>query len=163
MVIIYHNPACGTSRNTLAMIRRSGVEPDVILYLETPPSRERLEALIAAMGIAPRNRLHRRGTPDGDLGLDKSGPDGGRSDRRDDDASDPDTPAHCGRPGGDAPVPPLRIDSEGSRQLKNRISCQGRRRGGATVTPRSRSAQHRLRPLARHRPCGLRRTGRRWA
>ncbi|WP_299657014.1 arsenate reductase (glutaredoxin) [uncultured Jannaschia sp.] len=70
MVIIYHNPACGTSRNTLAMIRRSGVEPEVILYLETPPSRERLEALIAAMGIAPRNLLRRKGTPYDDLGLD---------------------------------------------------------------------------------------------
>ena len=69
-MIIYHNPACGTSRNTLAMIRRSGVEPEVILYLETPPSRERLEALIAAMGIAPRNLLRRKGTPYDDLGLD---------------------------------------------------------------------------------------------
>ncbi len=70
MVTIYHNPACGTSRNALAMIRASGVEPEVIPYLETPPTRDRLEALIAAMGIAPRDLLRRKGTPYDDLGLD---------------------------------------------------------------------------------------------
>ncbi len=70
MVTIYHNPDCGTSRNTLAMIRHAGIEPDVILYLETPPTRDRLEALIAAMGIAPRALLRRKGTPYDDLGLD---------------------------------------------------------------------------------------------
>lgn len=70
MVTIYHNPACGTSRNTLAMIRQSGVEPEVILYLEAPPTRERLEALIAAMGITPRALLRRKGTPYDALGLD---------------------------------------------------------------------------------------------
>ncbi len=72
MVTIYHNPACGTSRNTLAMIRQSGVEPEVILYLETPPSRDRLEALIAAMGITPRDLLRRKGTPYDELGLDEA-------------------------------------------------------------------------------------------
>ena len=51
---IYHNPECGTSRNTLAMIRQSGEEPEVIEYLKTPPSREKLVELIAAMGITPR-------------------------------------------------------------------------------------------------------------
>tara|TARA_Y100001001_G_C7872849_1_gene261794 strand:- start:364 stop:762 length:399 start_codon:yes stop_codon:yes gene_type:complete len=70
MVTIYHNPACGTSRNTLAMIRQSGVEPDIILYLETPPTREKLEALIAEMGITPRELLRRKGTLFDDLGLD---------------------------------------------------------------------------------------------
>lgn len=69
MVTIYHNPDCGTSRNVLAMIRQSGVEPEVILYLETPPTRERLEALIGAMGIAPRDLLRRKGTPYDKLGL----------------------------------------------------------------------------------------------
>ncbi|MGF1446328.1 MAG: arsenate reductase (glutaredoxin) [Pikeienuella sp.] len=69
-VTIYHNPACGTSRNTLAMIRQAGIEPDVILYLETPPSRERLEALIAEMGISVRELLRRKGTPYDELGLD---------------------------------------------------------------------------------------------
>ncbi len=69
-VTIYHNPACGTSRNTLAMIRQSGVEPEVILYLETPPSRERLEKLIAEMGISVRDLLRRKGTPYDELGLD---------------------------------------------------------------------------------------------
>ncbi len=68
--IIYHNPACGTSRNTLAMIRQSGEEPEVILYLETPPSRARLVELIKAMEIAPRALLRRKGTPHDTLGLD---------------------------------------------------------------------------------------------
>ncbi|WP_037282309.1 arsenate reductase (glutaredoxin) [Rubellimicrobium mesophilum] len=72
-VTIYHNPACGTSRNTLAMIRASGEEPVVVEYLDHPPSRERLVALIAAMGIAPRDLLRRKGTPYDDLGLDESG------------------------------------------------------------------------------------------
>lgn len=69
-VTIYHNPACGTSRNTLAMICKSGVEPEVIEYLKTPPSRKRLVELIAAMGIAPRELLRRKGTPYEELGLD---------------------------------------------------------------------------------------------
>lgn len=69
-VTIFHNPACGTSRNTLAMIEASGVEPTVIEYLKTPPSRERLEALIAAMGITPRELLREKGTPYAELGLD---------------------------------------------------------------------------------------------
>lgn len=56
---IYHNPACGTSRNTLALIRNSGVEPEVILYLETPPSRERLIALLADMNMPPRALLRK--------------------------------------------------------------------------------------------------------
>ena len=68
-VTIYHNPACGTSRNTLAMIRQSGVEPVVIEYLKTPPSRETLRQLIAAMGISVRALLREKGTPYKDLGL----------------------------------------------------------------------------------------------
>ena len=69
-ITIYHNPDCGTSRNTLAMIRQSGEEPEVIEYLKTPPSRERLVELIAAMGISPRELLRRKGTPYDALGLD---------------------------------------------------------------------------------------------
>lgn len=69
-ITIYHNPACGTSRNTLALIRNSGVEPTVIEYLQTPPSRETLEKLIANMGIAPRELLREKGTPYAELGLD---------------------------------------------------------------------------------------------
>ena len=69
-VTIYHNPACGTSRNTLAMIRASGAEPEVIEYLKSPPSRERLMALIAAMGITARELLREKGTPFIELGLD---------------------------------------------------------------------------------------------
>ena len=68
-VIIYHNPDCGTSRNTLAMIRQSGVEPDIIEYLKNPPSRERLIELIAAMGISVRALLRQKGTPYAELGL----------------------------------------------------------------------------------------------
>lgn len=70
---IYHNPACGTSRNTLAMMRESGENPEVIEYLVTPPSRETLVALIAAMGIPPRDLLRRKGTPFTELGLDDPG------------------------------------------------------------------------------------------
>lgn len=69
-VTIYHNPACGTSRNTLAMIRQSGIEPVVIEYLKTPPSREKLVELIQAMGISTRALLREKGTPYRNLGLD---------------------------------------------------------------------------------------------
>lgn len=69
-VTIYHNPSCGTSRNTLAMIRASGVEPQIIEYLKTPPDREKLIQLITQMGIATRELLREKGTPYTDLGLD---------------------------------------------------------------------------------------------
>ncbi len=69
-IVIYHNPACGTSRNTLAMIRQSGVEPTVIEYLKTPPSRDELKGLIARMGVPVRNVLREKGTPYAELGLD---------------------------------------------------------------------------------------------
>ncbi len=69
MITIYHNPACGTSRNTLAMIRNSGAEPRVIEYLKTPPSRAELADLIARMGITPRQLLREKGTPYHELGL----------------------------------------------------------------------------------------------
>ncbi|MFM5229351.1 glutaredoxin-dependent arsenate reductase [Aeromonas media] len=68
-ITIYHNPACGTSRNTLALIRNSGVEPTVIHYLETPPSRETLVALIAAMGMPVRDLLRKNVPPFEELGL----------------------------------------------------------------------------------------------
>lgn len=68
-ITIYHNPACGTSRNTLAMIRQSGEEPEVIEYLKAPPSREKLVELIAGMGISPRGLLREKGTPYAELGL----------------------------------------------------------------------------------------------
>lgn len=69
-VTIYHNPACGTSRNVLALIRNSGEEPTVIEYLKTPPDRETLTALIAAMGAPVRAVLREKGTPYAELGLD---------------------------------------------------------------------------------------------
>ena len=71
-ITIYHNPACGTSRNALAMIRQSGEEPIIIEYLKTPPSRETLMALMQAMQIEPRDLLRRKGTPYDELGLDDS-------------------------------------------------------------------------------------------
>ena len=68
-ITIYHNPACGTSRNTLSLIRNSGVEPQVIEYLKTPPTKATLQSLIAAMGISPRALLREKGTPYAELGL----------------------------------------------------------------------------------------------
>ncbi|KSV76069.1 arsenate reductase [Sinorhizobium sp. GW3] len=68
-IVIYHNPDCGTSRNTLAMIRNAAIEPHVIEYLKTPPSRSMLEQLIARMGIAPRDLLREKGTPYTELNL----------------------------------------------------------------------------------------------
>ena len=69
-VVIYHNPDCGTSRNTLGLIRNAGIEPHVIEYLKTPPSRALLAQLIARMAITPRALLRENGTPFRDLGLD---------------------------------------------------------------------------------------------
>jgi arsenate reductase len=69
-ITIYHNPKCGTSRNTLAMIRQSGEEPEIVEYLKTPPSREKLAELIGQMGISPRDLLRRKGTPYDELDLD---------------------------------------------------------------------------------------------
>ena len=69
-ITIYHNPACGTSRNVLGMIRNSGVEPTVIDYLTSPPDRETLRALLAAMDMPARELLRERGTPYAELGLD---------------------------------------------------------------------------------------------
>jgi len=68
-VTIYHNPSCGTSRNTLAMIRQSGEAPEVIEYLKNPPSRVRLVELIKAMGMTVRGLLREKGTPYAELGL----------------------------------------------------------------------------------------------
>ena len=69
-IIIYHNPACGTSRNALAMIRNAGIEPHVVEYLKTPPSRAMLESLIERAGIGARALLREKGTPYAELGLD---------------------------------------------------------------------------------------------
>lgn len=69
---IYHNPNCGTSRNVLALIRNAGIEPEIIEYLETPPDRDTLLALLTAMQMGPRQLLRRKGTPYDALGLDDS-------------------------------------------------------------------------------------------
>ncbi len=68
-VVIYHNPDCGTSRNTLAMIRNAGIEPHVIEYLKTPPARALLMQLIERAGLTPRALLREKGTPYAELGL----------------------------------------------------------------------------------------------
>ena len=70
--IIYHNPACGTSRNTLAMIRHAGIEPHVIEYLKTPPSRALLQQLAIRMSLSVRELLREKGTPYAELGLDNA-------------------------------------------------------------------------------------------
>ncbi|MBB4232300.1 arsenate reductase (glutaredoxin) [Rhizobium mongolense] len=67
---IYHNPECGTSRNTLAMIRNAGIEPTVIEYLQTPPSRAELVKMIADAGLTVRQAIREKGTPYAELGLD---------------------------------------------------------------------------------------------
>ena len=69
-IVIYHNPACGTSRNTLALIRNTGVEPQVIEYLQHPPSREVLAGLVARAGLTVREAIRQKGTPYLELGLD---------------------------------------------------------------------------------------------
>ena len=71
-VAIYHNPDCGTSRNTLGLIRNAGIEPMIIEYLKTPPSRDTLLSLLARMGISPRALLREKGTPYHELGLGNS-------------------------------------------------------------------------------------------
>ncbi|MFQ0813737.1 arsenate reductase [Brucella anthropi] len=68
-ITIYHNPKCGTSRNTLAMIRASGEEPVIVEYVQNPPTRERLIGLLTAMKLTPRELLREKGTPYGELGL----------------------------------------------------------------------------------------------
>ena len=68
-IVIYHNPECGTSRNTLAMIRNAGVEPHVVEYLKTPPTRVMLESLIDRAGLSPRELLREKSTPYAELGL----------------------------------------------------------------------------------------------
>ena len=68
-ITIYHNPACGTSRNTLALIRNSGAEPEVIEYLKTPPTKAKLQELLSALGLGARALLREKGTPYAELGL----------------------------------------------------------------------------------------------
>lgn len=72
-ITIYHNPDCGTSRNTLALIRNSGVEPVIVEYLRTPPGRDRLVELIGMLGVPVRDVLRRKGTPYDELNLDDPG------------------------------------------------------------------------------------------
>lgn len=72
MVTIYHNPNCGTSRNVLGLIRNAGIEPTIIEYLKTPPTRDELKSLVARMGITARDLLRQKGTPYDELGLDRA-------------------------------------------------------------------------------------------
>ena len=68
-VTIFHNPACGTSRNTLALMREHGIEPEVVEYLKAPPTQAKLRSLVKAMGVSVRDILRQRGTPYDELGL----------------------------------------------------------------------------------------------
>ena len=72
-ITIYHNPACGTSRNTLALIRHAGIEPTIIEYLKNPPGRDKLKELVASIGIPVRALLRQKGTPYAELKLDEPG------------------------------------------------------------------------------------------
>lgn len=72
-IIIYHNPACGTSRNTLALIRHLGIQPHVVEYLKTPPARDLIADMVARMGASLRDVLRQKGTPYAELGLDDEG------------------------------------------------------------------------------------------
>ena len=72
-IVIYHNPACGTSRNTLALIRRLGIEPHVVEYLKTPPARALIADMVARMSVPLRDVLRQKGTPYAELGLDDAG------------------------------------------------------------------------------------------
>ena len=103
---IYHNPACGTSRNVLALIRNTGVEPEVIEYLKQPPSRETLAGLIAQAGLPVRDVMRQKGTLYG-AGAGQPGAGRRRAAGRDAGPSDPDQPAHRGDAAGHAPVPPV--------------------------------------------------------
>ncbi|KXF76615.1 arsenate reductase [Paramesorhizobium deserti] len=77
-VTIYHNPACGTSRNTLAMIRNAGIEPTIIEYLKTPPTRGELKDMIEKAGLTVREAIRQKGTPYAELGLDNPALDDGQ-------------------------------------------------------------------------------------
>ena len=118
-VVIYHNPACATSRKVLGMIREAGIEPRVVEYLKTPPSRAELLDLLRRMGMTPRQLLRRRGTPYDELGLDDPAQDGRGADRRDPGASDPDGAAGCRRTARRAPVPPARARAGGAAGALN--------------------------------------------
>ena len=104
-ITIYHNPKCGTSRNTLAMIRNSGAEPQVIEYLKTPPTREQLLALIAASGLSVREVMRSKEALFTELGLADPARTRCRTDRRHAGAPDPDQPSPRGHAAGYAAVP----------------------------------------------------------
>ena len=126
-VIIYHNPDCGTSRNTLAMIRNAGIEPHVIEYLKTPPTRLLLRQLIERMGIPVRDLLREKGTPYAELGLDDPSLDRRPAPRRDDGAPDPDQPPDRRHAEGRAPVPPVRGGPRPPAAAAGRVRQGGRR------------------------------------
>ena len=135
-VTIYHNPACGTSRNTLAMIRQSGVEPNVIEYVKTPPARETLKQLIAAMGVPVRAILREKGTPYKELGL--ADPKWTDDDLLDFMMAHPDSdqPSDRSNGKGHALMPSLRGRCRSPRQSSRPIR-KGRWRGGRSVTGNS--------------------------
>ena len=107
-VIIYHNPDCGTSRNTLAMIRNAGIEPHVIEYLKRRHARLLLRQLIDRMGVPVRDVIREKGTPYEELGLERSRADRRPAPRRDDGAPDPDQSANRRHTEGRATVPAVR-------------------------------------------------------
>ena len=130
-VTIYHNPDCGTSRNTLAMIRNAGIEPEIIEYLKSPPDRATLKDLIERAGSTVRAALREKGTPYAELGLSESS----LSDEQLLDAMmehpDPHQPPACRHAARRAPVPPLRGRAgHPARSAEGLIHERGRRAGG---------------------------------
>ena len=127
-ITIYHNPNCGTSRNVLALIRNSGVEPEVIEYLKTPPTRQKLQELAAQMAVPVREVLRQKGAPYDELGLG----DPALTDNALIDAMlpppHPHQPAHCGHAAGHMPVPAVGVGAGHSAAGAAGRFCQGRRR-----------------------------------
>ena len=151
-IVIYHNPECGTSRNTLAMIRNAGIEPHVIEYLKTPPNRPRLVSLIARMGISARQLLREKGTPFAELGLADPTLSDDQLIECDDRASDPHQPANrcvaarretlpsIGRGARSSPVRPARGFHQGRWRAGHRRRRQEDRGVNATVAARPKPA-----------------------
>lgn len=137
-VTIYHNPDCGTSRNTLAMIRNAGIEPTVIEYLKTPPTRDKLVQLIGAAGLSVREALRQKGTPHAELGLDN--PSLGDGELLDAMLKEPDS--HQSSVRGDATgralVPTVRGSSRYPAGSRERAVHKGRRRSGGRCRGTSR-------------------------
>src|SRR4051794_31224463 len=159
-VTIYHNPACGTSRNTLGLIRDSGAEPRIVEYLKTPPPREELVHLIRRMGIPVRDLLRRKGTPYDELGgAGRPRAERRPARRRDDGPPDPDQPADRGDAARGQALPAVgsgarpragpaaRRVRQGGRRARGRRGRPARDLRGPSLEPVRRGGGPRGRPI----------------